>query len=76
MLLRDRRARVDPVIDGAAPTITQFDRDGVGELAAVAPIVLHELADERPSLKEVFFQPTESAARAAITASSMPSCGC
>jgi hypothetical protein len=29
--------------------------------------VLHEPADERPSLNEVFFQPTESGARTAIT---------
>ena len=56
-LLRSEGANVHA--DGAALVVTGVDAPRVGEVAAKAQIVLHELTPQRASLEEAFFELTE-----------------
>jgi ABC-2 type transport system ATP-binding protein len=58
-LLRERGARVESLDDGAL-SVSGVSRDRIGDLAAAEGITLHELADQRSSLEDVFFELTES----------------
>jgi ABC-2 type transport system ATP-binding protein len=58
-LLRERGARVES-LDGGALSVSGVSRDRIGDLAAAEGITLHELADQRSSLEDVFFELTES----------------